>query len=85
MTLPKVNKVERKCPKCGAEVEWHPDCPGWEENGKIMAHSECDNADRWECKNEECDWWYRYPNKRSDKDMGVKPDWDARFLIYEDE
>ena len=72
-------EYDKLCPKCGAAVAYDLECPGYGQEGKIMVCSSgCGNADEWRCMNENCDWWYREPNRRSTKDeMGKRPAWVA--------
>lgn len=74
--------TEEVCPVCGSLVSVQPDCPGYTINNKIMVcnpNYSCGNAELFECLNEECGWWYREPNYRSDVDsMGMRPPWDMR-------
>lgn len=78
--------IEYPCPVCGSETEWSPDCPGYGKDPVWTCHPVCGNADEYTCTNDECNWWYREPNNRSDKaQMGVAPIWLERRSWMPDE
>lgn len=63
------------CPLCGSPVIWDAACPGAHDID-LICNPPCGEANEFRCLNPECDWWYRYPNFRSDtKIMGVVPSW----------
>ena len=67
-----------RCPVCRGPVEWQPACPGYERGGTVyVCGPRCGNAAEWRCDAAPpCGWWYREPNRRSDKDrMGARPAW----------
>ena len=62
------------CPRCSSPVEWDLDCPGW--GNPVMVCRGCGNAERWDCTNDACGWWYAEPWKRIEPTpMGERPDW----------
>ncbi len=68
--------IEYPCPLCGSETEWDPECPGYGKNPTMVCVPACGNADEYTCTNDDCDWWYREPNNRGDKEtMGIVPPW----------
>lgn len=90
MTQSAEPEIGHPCPKCGSETEWSPECPGWNDNGKIMVcYPICGNADRWDCTDDDCDWWFQDPiQRKSQREMGERPTWrtginDDRFKMGE--
>ena len=69
--------IEEPCPVCGAETEWQPACPGYGDP-LMRCNPPCGNADFYHCFNRECDWWYRFPDRRPESTsmpMGARPEW----------
>jgi RecJ-like exonuclease len=79
-------ETEYTCPLCKGVVVLYLTCPGWGSRENIMVCADCGNADEYICQNEECGWWYREPNRRSDKDvMGVRPQWLDEAIAWRQE
>lgn len=67
------------CPRCGGLVAFSFDCPGYgtAPNSVMVCWPPCGNAQRWDCLNDDCGWWYREPPgiRRDVQRIGERPAW----------
>lgn len=85
------------CPTCGAPVYAQNACAGYPGQARLkdgtyydtimVCYPSCGGALEYTCANKDCDWWYREPNNRRDKDrMGIRPDWmNQELALYANE